>query len=1396
MKQITKFKRLLSGVLSAVMTVSAIPIVSAHADESTEPYPYTMFAASSDDGAITVNAVNFCVNGNVATNGTIVSSGNMNINGTRTEHANESMLYVLKKLNYSYFGGENVETYTEDYVLEDLNININNPIDVDGTIELTGNINLNSGIKAVDDVTINGEVKNSNNAVICSETGDINIETSNVSFNGLIYAPYGDIVIDSDNLNLNNVVIIGQTITIDCPNVNANYSSSMAELIGNQSDVDVELYAMGSYNADVNAIDIEWFTNYTNSSYEVLYSDDNENYTSVATVTDATTYQYLITEDFQKRYFKISLVTNYGEVIESIPFVATKSEDGYEVDFLDSDDDGLPDIYEIMIGTDVNLPDTDSDTLTDYQEIYITGTDPTIYDSVVAGISDADADSDEDGLSNSVEITMGTNPQKADTDDDGLNDSEEGTYNTDPLNPDSDGDTLPDGDEPHIGLDPTNPETFDVPDAEYVVSQTIPANSEALRNINTDDSPYTVSLVVDATGYVEGNLTAKETSYAKAISNDAILGIAPEFSCKKNCDVKQATITFSIKNDYVNNEASAFPDEPELQGLKRFMIFSYIEDMNMLLPVETSYDLENNAIYTNTSGLGTYCIMDMEKWLVNLGIEPDNTLEPLRLQHPLMLSKRMNTFTSDESFSEADTQITHTEEVTETESTDESDTSSTSLPTLKFAPTRLLASKPRGEVTVQNPLDLVFLFQINGDLPSTFESQKEMIIADCEDAFEAYNDVRVYLIGYEINNAKFLKTYNGHTDMNAYCSNIGEVRAALNSVTYVQTSEYCNRGAAFTKMINEVVFRDNAGKFVFQIMNGSTTVNANYFSELDACARGNINYSEVMPSGYHYISSEYGARVNTAITNTGGLNLTYGSDTEVKIYEHIVDNIAPPHIEFNVILPTGWKDISLVDVISPDNYAKSDSDALTDWEEIDTESGLITWDNNGNIQLPTFKKCLEVAADRGYNVINEYNNTVPSYMRSYFYNEEILPIHSNPCDEDSDGDELSDDIDDNALLTDTVLDSENADALILFLYDYFDLVMPPVYKGNGDKISSNNKECQETLTYFETYLWPYLKDVEWSKYGYAENREYLADQQKYAAYVYWLRSAYGMNGLEKFWSYSNGYADALYNEIINIDETFEKAKDQIIKGNYADSVTITGTTGQILLGFTGVDLICDIRDVYYDITHWEFKWKCAGQTAIDSIGLIPVVGIIKNADEIKNIDELMLALKNLDEFSGIIKCTDDIQSQIKTLIRNADTIEEIEKLNQPKLWAKLSTNVGINENLVVLGKYDGGGETSYLSVAKKMNATYFNNPYYDDLEKVITKIDDDAMWKINEEFLSSQTQAGKTIIFSHSPYDSSYTHLNGKPTSFGREIDYLQNSANYKISDVVNADGYYFAVPK
>lgn len=490
-----KLKRVLSNMMSAVMAISTIPLGSIHAEKNTEPYPYTMFAASSDEGAITINANNVCINGSIATNGTVIStSSNFNVNGTKIENANEDIIYIQKKLNYSYFSGDNVEMYADDYNLEDLNITINHPMDVNGVLEINGNINLNSGIKAFGDVNLNGEVKNSNSSVIFSETGDVNINTSNTNFIGLIYAPYGDIVIDTDNLNLNNVVLIGQTITIDCPGINANCNSNMADLIGTKSDIDVELYAMGSYNSELNSIDIEWITNYTNSSYEVWTSDDNDDYTSTAIVTDTTTYQYIITDDFEKRYFKISLTTNYGEYIESIPFVATKTEEGYKVDFLDSDGDGIPDVLEIMLGTDANESDTDNDGLTDFQEIYITGTDSVVFDSVTEGVSDADADTDSDGLSDYDELYI---------------------YGTNPLNPDTDGDRLEDGDELYIGLDPINPETFGIPDAEYKVDQTISADSYVLKEINTN--AYELSMDIKTNGYAENVVTVTQSSYAHTI---------------------------------------------------------------------------------------------------------------------------------------------------------------------------------------------------------------------------------------------------------------------------------------------------------------------------------------------------------------------------------------------------------------------------------------------------------------------------------------------------------------------------------------------------------------------------------------------------------------------------------------------------------------------------------------------------------------------------------------------------------------------------------------------------------------------------------------------------------------------------------------------------------------
>ena len=65
-------------------------------------------------------------------------------------------------------------------------------------------------------------------------------------------------------------------------------------------------------------------------------------------------------------------------------------------------------------------------------------------------------DTDNDGLTDDEETVLGTDPLVADTDSDGLFDGDEvNTYGTDPLNPDTDAGGVSDGQE--VNVDGTNP---------------------------------------------------------------------------------------------------------------------------------------------------------------------------------------------------------------------------------------------------------------------------------------------------------------------------------------------------------------------------------------------------------------------------------------------------------------------------------------------------------------------------------------------------------------------------------------------------------------------------------------------------------------------------------------------------------------------------------------------------------------------------------------------------------------------------------------------------------------------------------------------------------------------------------------------------------------------------
>ena len=76
-----------------------------------------------------------------------------------------------------------------------------------------------------------------------------------------------------------------------------------------------------------------------------------------------------------------------------------------------------------------------------------------------------------------------------------------------------------------------------------------------------------------------------------------------------------------------------------------------------------------------------------------------------------------------------------------------------------------------------------------------------------------------------------------------------------------------------------------------------------------------------------------------------------------------------------------------------------------------------------------------------------------------------------------------------------------------------------------------------------------------------------------------------------------------------------------------------GNSGEIGLGLLGVDLPADIRDIVYDVMHWESTPEHVLQTALDLVGLIPVIGALKNVDEIGTL--IKSVAKNADEASGV-----------------------------------------------------------------------------------------------------------------------------------------------------------------
>ncbi len=267
-------------------------------------------------------------------------------------------------------------------------------------------------------------------------------------------------------------------------------------------DPEITITAEANYDVDTGLVIVNWESTEPTGIFEILVSYDEESFTVAGTVENEATYSFE-PEEFELLYVKVKQTSDERTAESEVcPVVNTTEKINWD-DPTDTDEDGLPDVYEIYIyETDPNNSDTDSDGIPDGSEVFVIGTNPAKSDTDDNGINDGDEDFDSDGLTNLDESTGGTDPYNSDTDSDSLNDYDEiFVYTTDPLKWDTDDDKISDPDEIGLGLDPNSSGTNGIPDSEYTVLQKISESNYILSEINDiAENPFTVSLEINAAG--------------------------------------------------------------------------------------------------------------------------------------------------------------------------------------------------------------------------------------------------------------------------------------------------------------------------------------------------------------------------------------------------------------------------------------------------------------------------------------------------------------------------------------------------------------------------------------------------------------------------------------------------------------------------------------------------------------------------------------------------------------------------------------------------------------------------------------------------------------------------------------------------------------------------------
>ena len=390
--------------------------------------------------------------------------------------------------------------------------------------------------------------------------------------------------------------LLGQISNVDIGDYNINYilandwetGFSSTITINNDSDTDFEDWVL-EFDFDRNITEI-WngiIEKHEGNHYVVKNATYNANIVAGQSVSFGFNGNEGSLEDAPKSYLLYSYKLYDGKSME-----------------IDTDNDGLVDGVENLLGLNYKEKDSDGDGLDDYFEYSLCGLNPLEKDTDGDGVLDGDEDCDKDELSNALESYYNTDPLVKDTDNDGLNDYEEViTYLTNPLCIDTDEDELSDYDDVKLGFSPLNKDSDDdgTIDSQEIVKQTY----EQVILDSEKKAVTKVSLDMSTNGNIENTCAISNTYNIDKMSSDVVglVGVPVEINCSSNFE--KATITFWYDKDELGDV-----DEKDLA----VMWHDVDNHCYRLLDEESIVNTENGTVSYVTTHFSTYMLVDRNKW--------------------------------------------------------------------------------------------------------------------------------------------------------------------------------------------------------------------------------------------------------------------------------------------------------------------------------------------------------------------------------------------------------------------------------------------------------------------------------------------------------------------------------------------------------------------------------------------------------------------------------------------------------------------------------------------------------------------------------------------------------------------------------------------------------------